>query len=206
MTDKRIADLPSLVSPENVDELVCVDVSDTTSSAQGTTKKITIQNLFNKTNFFGWANYSDSQYTAVSPLPISSGTRTLITNNTGGTSTNETYLNEAASLWNNDALQPVAIGDTYDVRISFYCTPATNDQDITLDLDIGTGGSPIKIYEETRRMLKGAGQVNSFVFAIPIFALDTFFINGGRFYITPSSNITLYGTTIFITKTFRNIS
>lgn len=206
MTDKRITDLPSLDAPINNDFLVAVDVSDTTSSPQGTTKKVTLQDLFNKTNFFGWANYSDSQYTAVSPLSITAGSRTLITNNTGGTSTNETYLNESSSLWENDALYPVAVGDTYDVRVSFYCVPSSNDQDITLDLDIGTGGSSIKIYEETRRMLKGAGQVNSFVFAIPIFALDTFFANKGRFYITPSSNITFYGCAIFITKTFRNLS
>lgn len=205
MTDKRITDLDALTSPDSNDFLVAVDTSDTTSSPEGTTKKITISDLFNKINFFGWANYADSQYTALAPRSILSGARTQLTNNTGGASTNTTYLNENQELWDNDAIRPIAIGDAFDVRVTFSLTAETNDKDVTLEMDIGSG-TPIIIYSETRRMLKSGGAVNSFAFSIPTYSLDTFLANGGKLYITPTSNIQLYGLNIFIVKTFRNIS
>lgn len=63
MTDKRITDLTELTDPESGDFLVSVDVSDTTSSAEGTTKKVSVSSLLSETQFFGWASYQDTQYT-----------------------------------------------------------------------------------------------------------------------------------------------
>lgn len=204
MTDKRVSDLPELLDPVNNDEFLVVDVSDTTSSPEGTTKKLSLATLFNKSQFFGWANYEDSQYTELSPQSFPAGVRTLLTNNTGGAQTNEEYLNEPSPLWANDKIMPAQIGDAYDLRISFKAKSATADNFLTLELDIGDG-SPVVIFGESRRLLKTAGTENRVAFAIPIFALDTFILNGGKIYVTANADIDVYETGILLIKTFRNI-
>lgn len=145
-----------------------------------------------------------SRYTVYkAPLNVLDDTRTLLPNNAG--TTINTYLNESTELWINDEIRPIAVGDAYDVRLTFVAEAGSNETDITLDLDINPGGTPNIIYQETRRLLRGSNTPNNFSFSIPIYTLNTFVTNGGSFYVTPSVDTDIYGISILIVKTFRNI-
>lgn len=203
MTDKRIIDLNETITPSSDDYIVLFDVSDDTQSTQGSTKKMSLLNLYNQSSFFGWAQYTDTQYTEVAPLSFNANVKQQLPNNAG--STINTYLNEIQELWDNDKITPVAVGDAYSVRVGFKCKSGTGEQSVTLTLDIGDGVTPNEIYGSTQRLVKGNDTVTQMSFVAPIFALNEFMANGGKFYLESNAIMELWEISVFITKTFRSI-
>lgn len=150
----------------------------------------------------GWLWYTDATHTAASKQSISADARTLFTVDGAGAATDTRFRDGLpVSVWASNTLQPQAAGESYSLRLQYKAQPAVSGagEYITLQLDIG--GTLATIYEETRPILKGSSVVSSFVYAIPVFCLETFFANGGQFYVTPSANITLWDKAIFILRT-----
>lgn len=150
----------------------------------------------------GWLWYTDSLHTTSNRQTILADARTLITIDKLGAAT-ETRFQDGIPLetYNNNTLYPQAVGETYELRIQFKISPtaAATGQYLNLELDIGDGGSVI-VYEESRPMVKGQGVTDLVTQPIPIFCLETFFANGGKFYITPSVGIEMWDKAIFIQR------
>lgn len=152
----------------------------------------------------GWAYYADAEYTSGSPLSILANTRTQITVDGLGATTETDYLETVPeTVWDNAAIWPSATGEAYLLRIGLTIVPqeVTSNEYASLQLDIG-GGSQIVIAEKRLALQKGLGNAHLFSEALPIFCLATFNANGGRLYIEPTLDVQLYGASLFIQRTF----
>jgi len=154
----------------------------------------------------GWANYADSQYTVGSPRVILAGVRTQITINGLGAATNITYANGMHSdVWSGNIFKPSALGEAFTVRLG--CTIAQTNSGtgayVNFETDIGTPGVPFIASSTSLSLLKGQGIATQLTLSTPFFCLDTFGLNGGKLYITPNVDITAWGFSIFIQRTFK---
>lgn len=153
----------------------------------------------------GWVNIADSQYTLGSPLAISAATKTQITVDGLGPTTNTTYADGMpASVWSDNRFKPSALGDAYNVRMTCTMAQATSGTGhyVTFDADIGTDETPFMASSQSIPLIKGQGVATLLTLSAPFFCLDTFGRNGARFYLTPSTDITAWGFAIFIQRTF----
>lgn len=166
-----------------------------------------VETRLDNLDFGGWAYWFDSVHTDVSPQTITAGTRTLLTVDGLGTTTELSNLHTVPStVWDTSTstMQPTAVGEEYDVRVAFTAIPTTVSQGeyLTLELDIGSG-SQINIITETLPLLKGSGVNNVFSRPLDVFCLTTFNTNGGKFYVTPSVNMDLHSKSIKISRKFK---
>lgn len=161
----------------------------------------------------GWANYADAES---SPATISVGTTPvqIQIDGAGGTSTSAYLPYEirgSGELWDttNDKITPIAIGDTYDIRLDLEFSAKTGSpNNIFLVLDIGatpdgTGGAG-SIIILNRSISANKSTPFSTSAGFPIFTLSTFVTNGGSFWLsTDTGTVTLASRGIFIKRDSR---
>ena len=154
---------------------------------------------YNSAGDLGWAIYTDSVSSDFVILDIP----TFLTIDGLGTDTNTDYLPAAATapLWSDNKITPIALGDSYNLRIDLEITAKTqNPASIALALDINPDGSPIIIAEKEISTSKTAPYTISV--ALPIFTLNTFVANGGAILLqTSSGEITVGNRSILIVRT-----
>lgn len=150
----------------------------------------------------GWVWYVDSANTSSNKQSISSGVNTQITiDKLGGDTFTEYRDGLPADIWNNNTFNPQAVGESYLLRLQFMITQTQggNDHYADVSLDIGGGESNV-IWTSTYSMIKGQ-DVSAFVsFTIPVFVRESFYYNGGKFYIEASSNIDIWDRRIMIQR------
>jgi hypothetical protein len=149
----------------------------------------------------GWASYSTTTYTSGSPFTISPSSTVTLQNNANSSITADLPLGVSA-FYNGttNKITPAAIGDSYMVNIRFKAKTSSNNDYLTLFIDIGGG---MQINAETKEFLRGANTEQSFNFALPVFSLSTFVTNGGEVKITSNlGTISVYDITYFITRTY----
>lgn len=154
----------------------------------------------------GWVNIADGQYTSGAPLSITAETKTQITIDGAGATTNTAYANGMHSdVWSNNRFKPFAIGECYTLRLTAIVTQVSSGSGhyVTFDADIGTDGSPFIAASQSVPLIKGNGVETLMTIAAPFFTLGTFGQNGARLYLTPSVDVTLHGAAIFIQRTFK---
>lgn len=147
----------------------------------------------------GWYQVSDTTQTSGSPTTFSAGVRTAITINedsiiSGYGPENTTYSDFVAT----NKVYSTALGDVINVRLSFKCVFGTNQNEVEIELDIG--GAQGTIWENSRRLNRGSGQVNRITENIFVYTLSTFLANGGTIYLTFDSDADVYDISLFITK------
>lgn len=154
----------------------------------------------------GWVNYADSQYTVGSPLSILAGVRTQITINGLGATTNTSFANGMhADVWSGNTFRPSDIGECYNLRLTCILTQSSSGTGhyAAFEMDIGTVGVPFIAATKTVALVKGQGVATQTTISDPFFTLDTFGRNGGKLYITPSTDITAWNFALFIQRTFK---
>lgn len=149
----------------------------------------------------GWAFYADNTYLTGSRQSITGSTRTQVTIDGLGSTTETSYL-LGGDVWDttNDRITPQEVGKTYDLRFAFKGQTATANTYVDVELDIGSGASII-IAQQTFNFTKGTGTQNSFVFSVPIFCLSTFIANGGKLYLTPNNDADFWDYSILLVST-----
>ena len=142
-------------------------------------------------NRFGWNDISDSLYTVGSPLSISSGVRTKITNNALGSQTDTSRL---GSIWDsvNNRFLVNDLNAFYIVRVNCKIKAAAaagTPYVITFETESANG--PTVITGNTQ-ILKGGSYVNQVSWTSGVYVGS--FINNQALslYATPDTNITLY--------------
>ena len=150
----------------------------------------------------GWAIYKDggteqSITTAQSKLTID------------GTSlfTETTYLPREirgiSQLWDTmlNKVTPIAVGDSYLIRLDLPITSRATANYATISLDIGGAATPTNVILASRVEVDRSAPFNLSV-AIPAFSLSTFVTNGGQFFlVTDTGSIGITGAAIHIQRT-----
>ena len=145
----------------------------------------------------GWIYLRDTQYTEDSPLIIAKGEKIHLTNNAKSVvSSKEGWVR---NLWQNNKIMPQKIKDTYTVRVDYKAKSTGSDAYTTLDLNIG--GSVGNILERNSALTKSANETNILSNTNQVYALDTFFKNGGKFYVKANGGIIkIWDIKIFIER------
>lgn len=162
----------------------------------------TDQDFSDKTkNKFGWNDVSDSLYTVGSPLSISSGVRTKITNNGLAAQTDTSRL---GAIWNTSTNNFLVndLNAVYLVRMNCKAKAAAaagTPYVITFEAESANG--PTVISGNTQ-ILKGGSYVNQLSWTSS-FYIGSFINNQAlTLYATPDTNITLYDIGFVIQRAY----
>lgn len=146
----------------------------------------------------GWWYIKDETYTEANPLTISE-TRTLIDMSIDSDISGFAPLGKQVSDIYDEStgsITPLNIGDSYSFRLTFQCKSSTIDNRLLLDLDIQS-----EIIFKDEEELPEAGISKEAVFNSPIFALNNFKANGGRFYATSTiGSVDIFDINLFLVK------
>jgi hypothetical protein len=141
----------------------------------------------------GWGHYADSKVYPTTSQSITSTAAKLECDGAGATSTS-VYLppeiRGSGELWDttNDKITPVAVGDSYNVRVQMNIAAKTGSPtELTFQLDIGGTGSPSTVIMERYISLSKTPPYLVSV-SFPIFCLSTFVTNGGTIFVATDSN------------------
>ena len=176
-------------------------------SGTGTWRRIKpsdIDNSVKADNTNGWNDVSDGLYTVGSPLSVTAGVRTLLTNNGLAAQSDSTRL---GNLWNAGSNQ-FTINDLNAVyNISISCkvkasAAASAPYVVTFEIESSTGPTVISGGTQT---IKGGSVINS------INQFTGFYVGSSinnlplKVYITPDTNITVYDIGFFIQRTYKEL-
>lgn len=154
-----------------------------------------------KTNTLtGWAQYSDDQYTSVSPLTIAAGDTVTVFNNVASSITTDLPIG-IDSLWNRTDSTIIAqnVGDAYTIRIDFIAENSSNDGYFDWGIDIG--GTQNFILQDTYMFPKGQNTPHKYSVTHSIYTLNTFIANGGKIKIIGGVGTTeIYDVDFVITR------
>lgn len=202
---RNISDLESH-EPKNISTATTGQLYVANGSASGVWKKLNeVDNMdfTNKAkNIFGWNDVSDNQYTSGSPRAITSGTRTLLTNNGIASQTDTTRL---GAIWDvtNSRFNINDLNSVYNITLNFKVTAAaaaSSPYSILVELESANGPTVIRAQSD---FIKGGGTVNGKSFNFPIY-LGSFINNQFlRVYVTPDTNINLYDIGFVIQRTYK---
>ena len=149
---------------------------------------------------YGYANISDSQFTAAAPLAIMAVTPTPLTIDGLGSQSDSAQLRAPFAGWNfwsGNRFYPRGLHDGYVLRVSFTAMSLVIDNAIKLTMDIG--GAIGTFYDDRRAFDTAAGEVRVFNFEISFFDAQTFVANGAAFLIDPlTAPVLLWGASIFV--------
>lgn len=154
----------------------------------------------------GWVNVADGQYTPASPLSITANTKTQITIDGNGATTNRVYANGMhTDVWSDNRFKPADIGECYTLRLTAVLTQASSATGpfALFEADIGTDEVPFIAAAQPVPLVKGQGNPSVMTIAAPFFTLATFGLRGARLFVTPSVDVTLHSAAIFIQRTFK---
>lgn len=151
----------------------------------------------------GWALYTDTTYTDVSPFTILSGVRTKIPNDSGAGITTQLPL-DTATFYNSVTGKLIGTndGDLLSVTLRFKAKMSVNNGYFDLDIDIaGTQGI---ISGESVIFSRVANTEQRFDIDLDYFTGSTFLANGGDFNITPlNGDLEMYDIQFLIKRLIR---
>lgn len=153
-------------------------------------------------NLFGWNDIADSTYTSGSPRAISSGVRTLLTNNAAAAQTDTSRL---GTIWNvgGSYFQVDDLNAFYIVRTQMKVTAAAaagTPYIITFEVESSNG--PTVISGNTQ-FIKGGGSVNWVSFLAGIYMGSTINNTQLKVYATPDTNVNIYDIGFVVERTYR---
>lgn len=168
------------------------------------TRKMQLKRLLGS----GAGNYADSTYTSGSPLSVNNALVQLTCDGLGAATVKDLPLTTggtAFELWDTstNTIRMQEDWDTWTLRISFVASSATASSYCDIKLDIGTGGSPVYISQETLIFTKGAGVAQNFSVTVAGFSRATFLANGCKIMLDSTSsghNISVWDIGVFVNK------
>jgi len=86
------------------------------------------------------------------------------------------------------------------LRLDISIVAGSNADSFVLELEVNTGDI---IYGQNFEMNKGIGVSHSFSVVMPVWIGDSFFTNGGKFYINTTDHFTINTVGLYINKTYK---
>jgi hypothetical protein len=151
-------------------------------------------------NKFGWNYRRDDTYTSGSPLTISSGVKTLFTNDGDGALTDVTR--PLGISYSTNSFTPSTLNSSYVIRIAFKVTAAaTAGTPYTIKVAMEGGATPLQFAAQDVA-IKGGGYVNDVALTFLFFtgALNT--NEPISIYLTPDTNVNVYNLDYLIQRTY----
>lgn len=153
-------------------------------------------------NVYGWNDVADGLYTSGSPLSITSGTRTKITNNGAAAQSDTSRL---GTLWNTttNTFQIDDLNAVYLIRINMEVkTTATAGTPYSLDIEIESANGPTVVSGQSQ-FIKGGSTKNQISWTAPLYMGS--FINDYdlSIYVKPDANITVYNIGFVIIRSYK---
>lgn len=150
-----------------------------------------------------WAQYSDTQYTTSNRLTLIGGAGYIKLPNNAG-SVIDTYLPFGVSFYDNvtEKITPQGIGEVYLLRVNFKGVSSTNQNYLSVRLNIG--GAQGIILERVATFPRGAGIEHSFTSTNVLYSLNTFVTNGGELEIFADDNADIWDVSYVITRISAN--
>lgn len=141
----------------------------------------------------GWGNYVDDQYTALAPLQLVADTPTLLDNNAAGSLTNETQLPaDITSFYDSTTFGILGLdGDAYSITLDFKVKPTEGGATyIEHWIDIG---APVgELYRRITSFPKGINQERDVTTTTSVYTLATWEANGGKVYVQSNGTCDIY--------------
>jgi hypothetical protein len=150
----------------------------------------------------GWAQYSDSVYSAGSPLVINQGNSATLTNNANATITSQLPV-DITALWDssNNKITPKNSGDGYTLRVDFMAFTSVTEGYAVINLDIGGSQGVIQSIPVQFPRGSGSGNTRSFSDTVMFYSLGTFVANGGTLTVEAvRGNISIYDIRFVISR------
>lgn len=189
VTGLEAATLTDIGTPQNVDEVLVRDVSDSDNLVVVQASEFGGASL---ADFgLGWADYTDGTYTQGSPLAVAANTDTQLTNDAA--TTRETYKPSDITTFYDPATQTITgiEGEGRLIGVELNVVPSSGTSTyIECWLDIG--GAVGTIYRQARPLPKGSGVAQKVFFTFPAFTLDTWEANGAEVYIRCPQAVDVY--------------
>jgi hypothetical protein len=192
MADKKLADL-TLASTLTATDLLYVQ--------QGANSRKAPLSAVRNTYDVGWAYFNDAASDLeVNAQAITANTRTLLTID-GGTGSILDYVDGSGIEWTSNAHRNNNVGDSFTLRLTFQAKKATGTAAfILVEQDIGDGTPQIVAAQEVQMRQDTLGHPLTFNFIA--YALNTYQANGAKFYITATSNISIWDKAVLIRKDY----
>ena len=190
ISDATTADAGKVVTPSGA------------SNGVGVLRQLALNELdtvTNRTPMTGWEFVHDATYTSGSPLSITGGVRTKLTND-GGTLLEQDLPESTTNLWDtvsNKIVLPFE-RDLLHFRLTFSVETAATNAYLEFDADIG--GAVGVIFRGNRVLTKVSPDVNEFVVTGTLYGDSVFLANGAELYVTPSDDIDLYDIRLLVSK------
>lgn len=151
----------------------------------------------------GWAQYTDTQYTAASPFSVVANTSTNLPNNAGNTL--EIQKPRDVSSFYDAATQKIlgrnGDGLAWSIEMKVTASVAAADY-VKLSIDIG--GTVGEIYPYFQTLPLGTGEAMTLVYPIPAaYTLGTWEANGGQVKIFSDGAITVHDIRYVFTRTHK---
>jgi len=148
----------------------------------------------------GWAKYSDTVYTSVSPFLLLADTDTILPNN-AGTVLDDEKPRDVTSFYTGGKITG-RVGDGILIRVDLAAKPtsaAAEELDIWFDIGDGNG----KIFPELKTFPKGNGIERLISFTVSGYTLATWTANGATLYVRCNGTVSIYDISYTITRTHR---
>ena len=149
---------------------------------------------------YGSVNYADAtRVDEASGLVLSPGARTRLPFDAGTvvhTSLSGPFAGHA--FFANDTFLPLAENDTYELVFDGEAICDAVSTRLDVELEIGPEAGGIVIENKSVTVCRQAGVADAFSVDLDAYAAATFKASGGRFYVTASSQTTLYGLTCLV--------
>lgn len=147
------------------------------------------------TNYNGFIQISDTQFTEQAPQTLKAETWTVLRNNGALDSNKSSVPTSFAShdLVVGDKFMPKAVGDTYMLRLTFTALSTTSGNNLTVRLS-----APDVVQQDTKAFVTNAGDKTMFTFNYTIASFQSFKDSGGLFQVFADYDATLWGVGLLI--------
>mgnify|MGYP004057428675 FL=1 len=155
-----------------------------------------------ESDYTGWADYTDTQYTSGSPYLLAASTQVTLPNNAG--SSNESQIPVDVTEFYDSATQTITgrNGDGINITIECKLRPTTSSNTrVTLAIDIG--GAVGEIYPRDFVLAKGNGIEHFYLSSFNAYTLGTWEANGGSVRVSSTAPVQIYDIRYVITRTHK---
>lgn len=152
---------------------------------------------------FGWSDYSDTQYTAASPLALSADTDTIVPNNAGVT--RDQYKPRSIPEYYNATTGKILGRDGDAMTFTLDCkVKPTNANTLYIEFWIDIGAPVGELYRRIVSFPKGNGVVRPITLTTAVYTLDTWQTNGGTVYCNAVNTADIYDIRFIFHQLYRN--
>lgn len=210
--DHRYLSTSEVHEPKHISSSSTTDTGKviTPSSITGGTselRKLTPQDISHsdKTkNVFGWNDISDNNYTSGSPLSLTSGVRTQITNNGAAAQSDTSRL---GGIWSTGS-NSFTINDLYalyNLRFNLKATTASPaGTPYTLVVELESASGPTVIASSTR-IVKGGGAISPHSIILPFYVGTVVNNQALKIYVTSDTNMSVYDFGFLISRDYTEV-